>query len=139
MPLWYKAPLLPRSPFPGGFALKLLLAFRVGAAREIRACSSLQTFASLEELHDVRVGVMTSDPRKVARAVPIPLLTFEEATELAYFGAAVLHPLAMQPALQNGNLNVRVKNSYNRYARSAAYIYRYALLMYHTVWHILGD
>lgn len=60
---------------------------------------------------------MTSDPRKVAHAVPIPLLTFEEATELAFFGAAVLHPLAMQPALQNGNLNVRVKNSYNRFVQ----------------------
>ena len=59
-------------------------------------------------------GVMTSDPRRVVHAAPIPLLTFEEATELAFFGAAVLHPLAMQPALQNGNLNVRVKNSYNR-------------------------
>jgi aspartate kinase len=50
----------------------------------------------------------------VASAAPIPLLTFDEATELAYFGAAVLHPLAMQPALQNGSLAVRVKNSYNR-------------------------
>jgi aspartate kinase len=60
-------------------------------------------------------GVLTSDPRMVASAAPIPLLTFDEATELAYFGAAVLHPLAMQPALQNGGLAVRVKNSYNRW------------------------
>ena len=61
-------------------------------------------------------GVMTSDPRRVSAALPIPYLTFEEATELAFFGAAVLHPLAMQPALQNGSLDVRVKNSYNRCA-----------------------
>ena len=61
-------------------------------------------------------GVMTSDPRRVPAALPIPHLTFEEATELAFFGAAVLHPLAMQPALQNGRLDVRVKNSYNRRA-----------------------
>ena len=53
-------------------------------------------------------------------AQPIPFLTFEEATELAFFGAAVLHPLAMQPALQNGGLDVRVKNSYNRYAPHAS-------------------
>ena len=59
---------------------------------------------------------MTSDPRRVPAALPIPNLTFEEATELAFFGAAVLHPLAMQPALQNGRLDVRVKNSYNRHA-----------------------
>ena len=64
----------------------------------------------------MRAGVMTSDPRRVPAALPIPHLTFEEATELAFFGAAVLHPLAMQPALQNGRLDVRVKNSYNRRA-----------------------
>jgi len=62
----------------------------------------------------ILAGVLTSDPRMVASASPIPLLTFDEATELAYFGAAVLHPLAMQPAMQNGGLAVRVKNSYNR-------------------------
>ena len=61
-------------------------------------------------------GVLTSDPRMVSLAAPIPLLTFDEATELAYFGAAVLHPSAMQPALQSGALCVRVKNSYNRRA-----------------------
>lgn len=60
--------------------------------------------------------MLTSDPRMVSLAAPIPLLTFDEATELAYFGAAVLHPSAMQPALQSGSLCVRVKNSYNRRA-----------------------
>ena len=60
-------------------------------------------------------GVLTSDPRIVSNARPVPLLTYEEATELAFFGATVLHPLAMQPALQSDALTVRVKNSYNRY------------------------
>ena len=41
---------------------------------------------------------------------------YEEATELAYFGAQVLHPLAMRPAEMASNLGVRVKNSYNRSA-----------------------
>ena len=44
----------------------------------------------------------------------MPLLTFDEATELAFFGATVLHPSAMQPAMQVPSLDVRVKNSYNR-------------------------
>ena len=44
----------------------------------------------------------------------MPMLTYDEATELAFFGATVLHPHAMQPAMQNGSLAVRVKNSYNR-------------------------
>ena len=59
-------------------------------------------------------GVLTSDPRIVREAQPVPLLTFDEATELAFFGATVLHPSAMQPAMQHSSLDVRVKNSYNR-------------------------
>ena len=39
-------------------------------------------------------------------------ISFEEASELAYFGAQVLHPIAMQPAMKY-NVPVRVKNSYN--------------------------
>mmetsp|Transcript_13104 Transcript_13104/g.15829 ORF Transcript_13104/g.15829 Transcript_13104/m.15829 type:complete len:578 (-) Transcript_13104:598-2331(-) len=58
-------------------------------------------------------GVLTADPRLVPGARPVPSLTFEEATELAYFGAKVLHPHAMRPAMDSNNLNVRVKNSYN--------------------------
>jgi aspartokinase len=63
--------------------------------------------------------VLTSDPRIVPAARPVPLLTFEEAAELAFFGATVLHPSAMQPALQTEGLDVRVKNSYNRCAVTA--------------------
>lgn len=58
-------------------------------------------------------GVLTADPRVVQLARPVSELTFEEATELAFFGATVLHPLAMQPAA-DCNVGVRVKNSYNR-------------------------
>jgi aspartate kinase len=69
-------------------------------------------------------GVLTGDPRIAPAAAPVPALTYDEATELAFFGAAVLHPLAMQPALGgNGgaafddrSLGVRVRNSYNRRA-----------------------
>lgn len=45
-------------------------------------------------------GVLTADPRLVADARAVGALTYDEATELAFFGAAVLHPLAMQPAIQ---------------------------------------
>lgn len=73
------------------------------------------------ELEEVQVwkdvdGVLTSDPRMVSAAKPVTHLTFDEATELAYFGAQVLHPLAMQPAIKSGTMGVRVKNSYNRMA-----------------------
>jgi len=58
-------------------------------------------------------GILTSDPRLVVGAYPVPFLTYDEATELAYFGATVLHPQSMRPAQRSG-VNVRVKNSYNR-------------------------
>lgn len=57
-------------------------------------------------------GIMSTDPRIVGNAVPVPSISFEEAAEMAYFGAKVLHPSAMQPAMKR-NIPVRVKNSYN--------------------------
>ena len=57
-------------------------------------------------------GILSSDPRLVPNAIPVSQVTYEEASELAYFGAQVLHPIAMQPAMK-GNVPVRVKNSYN--------------------------
>lgn len=57
-------------------------------------------------------GILTSDPRVVPQAIPVTEVTYEEASELAYFGAQVLHPIAMQPAMKK-DVPVRVKNSYN--------------------------
>ena len=57
-------------------------------------------------------GILTADPRLVPNAVPVSRVSYEEASELAYFGAQVLHPIAMQPAL-GADIPVRVKNSYN--------------------------
>lgn len=57
-------------------------------------------------------GIMTTDPRIVPTAKSLSMLAFEEASEMAYFGAKVLHPLSIQPAMQ-ANIPVRVLNSYN--------------------------
>uniref|UniRef100_A0A1D1YNW0 aspartate kinase n=1 Tax=Anthurium amnicola TaxID=1678845 RepID=A0A1D1YNW0_9ARAE len=57
-------------------------------------------------------GVLTCDPNIHPKAEPVPHLTFEEAAELAYFGAQVLHPESMRP-VREGDIPVRVKNSYN--------------------------
>ncbi|XP_059278632.1 aspartokinase 2, chloroplastic-like isoform X2 [Lycium ferocissimum] len=57
-------------------------------------------------------GVLTCDPNIYPRAKCVPYLTFDEAAELAYFGAQVLHPQSMRPA-REGDIPVRVKNSYN--------------------------
>lgn len=55
-------------------------------------------------------GVLTADPRVVPRAQTIPILSYQEAAELAYFGAKVLHPKTIQPAI-NRRIPVRVLNS----------------------------
>ena len=57
-------------------------------------------------------GILTADPRIVKNARPVETVTYEIASELAYFGAQVLHPRAMQPCMKTGT-PVLVKNSYN--------------------------
>jgi aspartate kinase len=57
-------------------------------------------------------GILSADPRLVKGARPVEAATYEEAAELAYFGAQVLHPRAMQPCMRTGT-PVLVKNSYN--------------------------
>lgn len=57
-------------------------------------------------------GILTADPRVVAASRRIPVLSFDEAAELAHFGAKVLHPATIQPAVKK-NIPVRVLNSAN--------------------------
>lgn len=47
-------------------------------------------------------GVLSADPRVVKTAKPVPRLTYGEAAELAYFGAKVLHPATVRPAVDKG-------------------------------------
>ena len=56
-------------------------------------------------------GVLSADPRVVPGARLIPELTFEEASEVAYYGAKVLHPATIQPAVED-EIPVRVLNTY---------------------------
>jgi aspartate kinase len=55
-------------------------------------------------------GVHTTDPRKVDKTRSIPVMSFSEAAELSFFGAKVLHPATIQPAVEK-NIPVRVLNS----------------------------
>jgi aspartate kinase len=55
-------------------------------------------------------GVLTADPRVVPEAQTIDRLSYSEAAELAYFGAKVLHPKTIQPAIENC-IPVRICNS----------------------------
>ncbi|GBD16410.1 Bifunctional aspartokinase/homoserine dehydrogenase 1 [bacterium HR26] len=56
-------------------------------------------------------GVMTADPRLVPEARTLPSISFAEATELAYFGAKVIHPRTMQPAAERG-IPIWIKNTF---------------------------
>ena len=55
-------------------------------------------------------GMLSADPRVVANPVLVPELSFAEASELAYFGAKVLHPSTIVPAVAR-NIPVRILNS----------------------------
>lgn len=55
-------------------------------------------------------GVHTTDPRKVSKTRSISVMSFREAAELSFFGAKVLHPATIQPAVEK-NIPVRVLNS----------------------------
>ncbi|HMG90474.1 MAG TPA: aspartate kinase [Chryseolinea sp.] len=72
----------------------------IGAA--IRA-DEIQIWTDIDGMHN-------NDPRIVKKTLPISELTFDEASELAYFGAKILHPSTIVPA-QKYNVPVRLKNT----------------------------
>ena len=57
-------------------------------------------------------GMHSNDPRIVENTLPIKELSFDEAAELAYFGAKILHPSSVQPAKKT-NIPVRLKSTLN--------------------------
>jgi len=57
-------------------------------------------------------GILTTDPRIVPEARTIPVISYIEAMELSYFGAKVLHPRTIEPAIKHG-IPVRVKNTFD--------------------------
>jgi aspartokinase/homoserine dehydrogenase 1 len=57
-------------------------------------------------------GVLSADPRLVPEAVTLRELSYNEVTELAYFGAQVVHPATMEPAILK-NIPVIIKNTFN--------------------------
>jgi aspartokinase/homoserine dehydrogenase 1 len=77
---------------------------------------SASIFGALLGADDVTIwtdvdGVFSADPRRVPDAVVIPELSYQEAAELAYFGAKVIHPNTMSPAITN-NITVWIKNTF---------------------------
>ncbi len=67
--------------------------------------------AAIEIWTDVD-GIMTTDPRQVKQAFPVPQLTYHEAMELSHFGAKVIFPATMRPAMVS-KIPILVKNTFN--------------------------
>lgn len=72
----------------------------IGAAVD---ASEIQIWTDIDGMHD-------NDPRVVEKTSPVRQLHFEEAAELAYFGAKILHPTCVQPA-KYANIPVRLLNT----------------------------
>jgi len=68
-------------------------------------------------------GVMTADPRAVPDARVIPVLSYGEVGEMAYFGAKVLHSKTVQPLVER-NIPIRVKNTFNPSAEGTLIVNR---------------
>lgn len=56
-------------------------------------------------------GIMTSDPRLVSSAHPVPTISYEEAMELSHFGAKVIYPPSIQPAMDK-MIPIWIKNTF---------------------------
>lgn len=68
-------------------------------------CSSLEIWTDVD-------GMMTADPRKVKKAFTVKEMTYEEAMELSHFGAKVIFPATMQPAMVH-DIPIWIKNTFN--------------------------
>ncbi|GAB3516260.1 bifunctional aspartate kinase/homoserine dehydrogenase I [Pseudoxanthomonas daejeonensis] len=73
-------------------------------------------FAALFDAHELHIwtdvdGVLSADPRVVPEAVQLESLSYDEACELAYFGAKVVHPQTMSPAIERG-LPIIIRNTF---------------------------
>ncbi len=78
---------------------------------------SASIFASLLDAAEIVIwtdvdGVLSADPRQVPDAKVIDSLSYDEAMELAYFGAKVIHPQTMAPAIGKG-IPIRIRNTFS--------------------------
>ncbi len=57
-------------------------------------------------------GILTADPQKVSESFPLKTVSYEEAMELSHFGAKVIHPPTILPALNN-KIRIRIKSTFD--------------------------
>lgn len=78
---------------------------------------SASLFAYSIEAEEIQIwtdvdGVLSADPKLVEHPITIPVMSFDEVIELSFFGAKVLHPETIKPAMLE-NIPVRVLNTFN--------------------------
>lgn len=105
------APLALMPGFFGGDPQGKTLSLGRGGSDYSAALVAAAVEAALLEIWTDVDGIYTADPRLVPEAQSVPEVSFEEAMELAHFGAKVLHPKTIQPARERG-ITVRVCNSF---------------------------
>lgn len=86
--------------------------FGRGGSDYSAAVAAAVSGADLLEIWKDVDGFMSADPGYVPEAQLVPLLSYEEAAELAYFGAKILHPRSIDP-IRTKKLNIRVTNTFN--------------------------
>src|SRR5204862_4236210 len=86
---------------------------------------SAAVLAAATRADDLRIytdvsGVMSADPRVVRSAKPLDSLSYAEAAELSYFGAKVIHPRTVLPAIETG-IPVSILNTFVPYERGTTF------------------
>ncbi len=111
--------------FPPGFRGVAVITGYIGSDREGLPTTlgrngsdySASIFGALLDADEVHIwtdvdGVMSGDPRRVPEAKVIDEISYNEAMELAYFGAKVIHPQTMAPAVGRG-IPIHIRNTFN--------------------------
>lgn len=97
--------------FFGGDAAGRINLLGRGGSDYSAAIAAWATDAEMLEIWTDVDGIYSADPRLVPHAAVLPEVSYEEAMELSFFGAKVLHPKTIQPAREKG-IPVRVRSSF---------------------------
>jgi aspartate kinase len=98
---------------PGFFGISTsgdITTFGRGGSDYSAAVAAAALQAEVLEIWKNTQGFMSADPQLVAEAELIPVLSYEEAAELAYFGARILHPRTVEPARKK-RIRITIKNT----------------------------
>lgn len=113
-----------QSANPANGAIPVITGFIAATAEGVPATLgrngsdySASLFAVLFEADEIHIwtdvdGVMSADPRLVTDAVVLEGLSYQEASELAYFGAKLIHPATMGPAVER-SIPIIIRNSFD--------------------------